>query len=187
MFSTLFYTIERHQYVLLLQQTYSQIENIMNKQLNSIALDVDNSKKLAEKLNHLLADYHLFYMNTRGYHWNIKGPKFFELHVKFEELYTDLAVKIDAVAERILTLGHTPLHTFTDLLEHSDIKPTKNVSDGFEAVQHILDSFRIIIAAQRELLNLSGDADDEGTNALMSDYITEQEKIVWMYNSYLGH
>jgi starvation-inducible DNA-binding protein len=159
----------------------------MNKQLSAIALDVDNSKKLADKLNLLLADYHVFYMNVRGYHWNIKGHKFFELHTKFEELYTDLATKIDEIAERILTLGYTPLHTFTDLLEHSDVKTTRDVSDGFECVQHILDAFRIILGAQRELLDLSGDANDEGTNALMSDYITEQEKLVWMYNSYLGN
>jgi starvation-inducible DNA-binding protein len=158
----------------------------MNKQLNAIALDVNDSKKLAEKLNVLLADYHVFYMNVRGFHWNIKGHKFFELHVKFEELYTDMAMKIDEIAERILTLGHTPLHTFEHILEHSKVKPTKNVTDGFECVRHILEAFREILAAQRELLDMSGEANDEGTNALMSDYITEQEKIVWMYTSYLA-
>lgn len=158
----------------------------MNKQLNAIALDVDDSKVLAEKLNVLLADYHVFYMNVRGFHWNIKGHKFFELHVKFEELYTDMAVKIDEIAERILTLGHTPLHTFEDMLRHSKVAPTRNVSDGFECVKHILQAFREILVAQRELLDLSGDANDEGTNSLMSDYITEQEKLVWMYTSYLA-
>ena len=158
----------------------------MTKQLNAIALDIDNSKLLAEKLNLLLADYHVLYMNTRGYHWNIKGHKFFELHIKFEELYTDLAVKIDEIAERILTLGHTPMHTFTDLLENSNIKEKKNVSDGFEAMKEILHSFQIILKSQRELLTLSGDAEDEGTNSLMSDYITQQEKLVWMYNSYMS-
>ncbi|HAC15455.1 MAG TPA: DNA starvation/stationary phase protection protein [Bacteroidetes bacterium] len=158
----------------------------MTKQLNAIALDIDNSKLLAEKLNLLLADYHVFYMNTRGYHWNIKGHKFFELHIKFEELYTDLAVKIDEIAERILTLGHIPLHTFTDLLKNSDIKEKRNVSDGFEAMKEILHSFQIILKSQRELLTLSAEADDEGTNSLMSDYITQQEKLVWMYNSYMS-
>ncbi|MCC5925066.1 MAG: DNA starvation/stationary phase protection protein [Bacteroidetes bacterium] len=158
----------------------------MNKQLNAIALDVDSSKILAAKLNILLADYHVFYMNVRGYHWNIKGHKFFELHEKFEELYTDMAVKIDEIAERILTLGHTPYHTFEDMLAHSKVKPTHNITDGFECVKHILDAFREVLIAQRELLDISGEANDEGTNALMSDYITEQEKIVWMYNSYLS-
>ncbi|HET7119578.1 MAG TPA: ferritin-like domain-containing protein, partial [Hanamia sp.] len=74
--------------------------------LNSIGLDVAKSKTLAEKLNELLADYSIFYQNTRGYHWNIKGDKFFELHDKFQELYEDLFIKIDEVAERIRTLGH---------------------------------------------------------------------------------
>lgn len=158
----------------------------MTKQLNAIALDIDNSKELASKLNLLLADYHIFYMNTRGFHWNIKGHKFFELHVKFEELYTELGIQIDEIAERILTLGHIPFHTFTDLLAHSDIKEKKNVSDGFDAVREILNSFKIILELQRGLLTLSAEAEDEGTNSLMSDYITRQEKTVWMYNSYLG-
>ena len=72
--------------------------------LNSIGLDVKKSAELAAKLNTLLANYSIFYQNTRGYHWNIKGEKFFELHLKFEELYNDLFIKIDEVAERILTL-----------------------------------------------------------------------------------
>ena len=78
------------------------------KNLNKIGLDTKKSKMNAEKLNELLANYSIFYQNTRGFHWNIKGDKFFELHVKFEELYNDLKVKIDEVAERILTLGYTP-------------------------------------------------------------------------------
>jgi starvation-inducible DNA-binding protein len=82
--------------------------------LNAIGLDSEKVENLAEKLNLLLANYSIFYQNTRGYHWNIKGEKFFELHLKFEELYNDLLLKIDEVAERILTLGHSPLHNFSD-------------------------------------------------------------------------
>lgn len=82
--------------------------------MNSIGLNKTKSKSLAGKLNELLADYMVFYQNTRGLHWNIKGEKFFELHVKFEELYTNLLLKVDEVAERILTLGAVPLHTFED-------------------------------------------------------------------------
>ena len=85
-----------------------------------------------------------------------------------------------------LTLGHTPLHSFQDMLDNSDVKPTRDVTNGFDCVDHILNSFRIILAAQRELLDLSGDAGDEGTNSLMSDYITEQEKLVWMYTAYMS-
>jgi starvation-inducible DNA-binding protein len=152
---------------------------------NQIGLDKAKSKILADGLNILLADYMMFYQNTRGLHWNIKGEKFFELHLKFEELYTNLLIKVDEVAERIVTLGTTPLHTFEDYQKTAKVKGVKNVSDGKKGVQSILDAFEIIIVRQRELLALSADAGDEGTNALMSDYIREQEKLVWMYSSYL--
>ncbi|MDX9853225.1 MAG: Dps family protein [Tenuifilaceae bacterium] len=156
------------------------------KTTSRIGLNVEKSAQLAEKLNVLLANYQLLYMNARGYHWNIKGEKFFELHLKFEELYTDLQIKIDEVAERILTLAHSPLHSYTDYLKRSSIKENINISDGKVALQNILDSFEVIITLQREILDLSADANDEGTNALMSDYIREQEKLVWMYSAYLG-
>lgn len=68
---------------------------------NLIGLDTTQSQKLANALNNLLANYQVFYMNTRGYHWNIQGKEFFELHAKFEEIYTDLQLKIDELAERI--------------------------------------------------------------------------------------
>lgn len=154
--------------------------------LNSIGLDKTKSEDLAIKLNELLANYSIFYQNTRGYHWNIKGQKFFELHLKFEELYNDLLLKVDEVAERILTLGHTPKHRYTDYVKSSKIVESTEVSDGLKAVQDILNSFKVTILLQREILALAADANDEGTNALMSDYIREQEKLVWMYSSFLG-
>jgi starvation-inducible DNA-binding protein len=153
---------------------------------NRIGLNNDKATHLAEKLNELLANYSIFYQNTRGYHWNIKGEKFFELHLKFEELYNDLLLKIDEVAERILTLGHTPKHNYTDYRITSKIKESVQVSDGMKAVEDILGSFKIIITLQRELLVISADAEDEGTNALMSDYIRLQEKLVWIYSSFLN-
>src|SRR5690554_1783513 len=153
--------------------------------LNSIGLDIAKSEKLAVKLNELLADYSIFYQNVRGYHWNIKGDKFFELHDKFQDLYEDLFIKIDDVAERIRTLGHTPNHKFSDYLKESKIKESSEVADGTKDMEDTLESFKIIITLQREILDLSDDAEDEGTNALMSDYISEQEKLVWMYSAYL--
>ena len=154
--------------------------------MNSIGLNKTKSKSLAGKLNELLADYMVFYQNTRGLHWNIKGEKFFELHVKFEELYTNLLLKVDEVAERILTLGAVPLHTFEDYKKTAQIVGLKDVSDGKEGVKSILKAFEILIVKQRIILALAAEAGDEGTNALMSDYIREQEKMVWMYSSYLN-
>jgi starvation-inducible DNA-binding protein len=158
----------------------------MKKKQSIIGLDKTKSKQLADKLNVLLANYQLFYINARGFHWNIKGDKFFELHVKFEELYTSLQLKNDEIAERILTLGHTPFHSYSDYLKNSAIKEKTNISEGNKAVAEILSAFEVIIGLQREILELSDEAGDEGTNALMSDYIREQEKLVWMYSAYLA-
>ena len=155
------------------------------KNLNAIGLDTKKSTHLAEKLNELLANYSIFYQNSRGYHWNIKGEKFFELHVKFEELYNDLFLRVDEIAERILTLGHSPNHRYSDYKKVSKISESKHVSDGIVAVKDILNSFKTIISMQRELLALSSETNDEGTNALMGDYIRAQEKLIWMYSAYL--
>jgi starvation-inducible DNA-binding protein len=156
------------------------------KNLNAIGLDSAKATQLAEKLNELLANYSIFYQNTRGFHWNIKGEKFFELHLKFEELYNDLLLKIDEVAERILTLGHTPKHNYSEYSKISKIAESAQISNGLKAVEDILKSFQTIVILQRELLLLSADAGDEGTNALMSDYIRAQEKLIWMYTSFLN-
>ena len=71
--------------------------------LNSIGLETAKTTKIAEELNHLLANFQIYYQNLRGIHWNIKGKRFFDLHVKFEELYNDANMKVDALAERVLT------------------------------------------------------------------------------------
>lgn len=155
------------------------------KNSNAIGLDKNKAEKLAKKLNALLANYSLFYQNTRGFHWNIRGDKFFELHVKFEELYNDLLLKIDEVAERILTLGFEPEYKYSQYQKTSAIKESVKVTDGPKAVEQILASFKKVISMQREILTLSADANDEGTNAMMSDYIRMQEKQVWMYSAFL--
>ncbi len=155
-------------------------------QTNQIGLENSQVKELIDKLNDLLANYQVFYQNTRGFHWNIKGHKFFELHVKFEELYDDLHGKIDEIAERILTLGGTPMHTFEDYVKVSEVKAMKNASEDVVCVQGLLDGFKILLDKQRVILDLSNKMDDEGTNAMASDYIREQEKLVWMYSSWLN-
>ncbi|HZF64936.1 MAG TPA: Dps family protein [Chitinophagaceae bacterium] len=152
---------------------------------NQIGLDAEKVKQLADHLNKLLANYQIFYTNARGFHWNITGDKFFELHAKFEELYNDVLIKVDEVAERILTLGHTPIHSFSNYLQIATIKEAVNISSGKEAIENIVQAFQALLVVEREILSLSSDADDEGTSALMSDYIREQEKQIWMYAAYL--
>lgn len=153
---------------------------------NSIGLDTEKAKQLAEGLNELLANYQLFYQNLRGLHWNVKGKEFFELHLKFEELYNDAVIKVDEIAERVLTLEGTPLHTFSDYIKHSQIKEVKDIASGEEGVQNVLDNFKSLLQIERNLLNLASEAEDEGTNSLMSDYISQTEKTVWMLKAYLG-
>jgi starvation-inducible DNA-binding protein len=83
---------------------------------NSLGLEFKKAEVLAAELNILLANFQVYYQNLRGLHWNIRGKRFFDLHVKFEELYNDSQLKIDLIAERVLTLGSTPLHTFEDYM-----------------------------------------------------------------------
>ncbi len=156
------------------------------KQRTAIGLDAEKTTELASKLNDLLSNYQIFYMNARGFHYNIKGEKFFELHLKFEELYNDLILKADEIAERVLTLGHTPIHAYSEYINKAEIKEVQNVSGAQETVTEVVRSFSVLIEKQRVILALSDEMDDEGTNALMSTNITEQEKLVWMYSAYLG-
>ncbi|MEX0812250.1 MAG: DNA starvation/stationary phase protection protein [Chitinophagales bacterium] len=152
---------------------------------NLIGLDKGNAEKLANELNLLLANYQLYYQNLRGFHWNIKGDQFFELHAKFEELYTDAQTSIDEIAERILTLGVTPLHTFSSYLKVTKIEEQKDLSDGKSTVNATLEALQTIIAQEREIMELASKTNDEGTATLISDYITKQEKVVWMLGAYL--
>jgi len=151
-----------------------------------IGLNPAAANQLATGLNQLLADLHIFYQNARGFHWNIRGREFFELHLKFEELYNDLILKIDEVAERILTLDGQPLHAFEDFIQHSDVPVVRDVVQGEEAMKHCVAGFSVLLVRERALLSLAQGANDEGTAALMSDYIREQENLVWMYRAYLG-
>lgn len=162
----------------------AKTSNMSNQ--TAIGLDPRLSEKRASKLNELLANYSFFYQNTRGFHWNIKGDKFFELHVKFEELYNDLWLKIDEIAERILTLGYAPKHNYSDYSKISEVKECKEISDGTKAIKNILDSFKTIIGIQREILALAEEDHDQGTKMLMSDYLRSQEKQVWMYSAFLA-
>ena len=151
-----------------------------------LGLDKNKSVELASELNVLLANFQVYYQSLRGLHWNIKGKNFFELHVKFEELYTDAQEKVDLIAERVLTLQGQPIHTFEEYIKISSVPVAKNVTNDVEAVQVIVTSLSALIAIERGLLNLADEADDEGTNSMMSDFVSEQEKTIWMMNAWLG-
>ena len=151
---------------------------------NIIGIENKKAKKLTTSLNDLLANYQVFYQNLRGFHWNIREKRFFELHLKFEELYNDALIKVDEIAERVLTLSATPLHTFKKYLEISEIEGAENITDGEAAISSILEALTVLLKKERAILSIAGDANDEGTVALMSDYIVQQEKLVWMLSAY---
>ncbi len=155
-------------------------------QVTAIGLDSNESAQITESLNRLLSCYQIQYMNARGFHWNIRGRDFFELHLKFEEIYNQLLLKVDEIAERILTLGGEPLHAFSDYIELSQINEAKNISDGESAVGKLLEGYTTLLKMQRNILADAADAADEGTASLMSDYIKEQEKLVWMLRAYIA-
>ncbi|MBT8296882.1 MAG: DNA starvation/stationary phase protection protein [Maribacter sp.] len=154
--------------------------------LNSIGLSAEKSLALSTDLNELLANFQRYYQNLRGIHWNIRGKRFFDLHVKFEELYNDANIKVDEIAERILTLGGVPLHTYEDYVAKSIVPVGKNITKDEDAIRLIVDSLTKLLLIERRILTISGDADDEGTNSMMSDFITEQEKTVWMMKAWLA-
>ena len=154
--------------------------------INSLGLDKAKVEKEIEALNVLLSNYQTYYQNLRGVHWNIKGKRFFELHVKFEELYNAAQEQVDQIAERILTLGGVPFNTLASYVKHVTIPVGENVSDDDKAVRLIVDSIIALLPLERELLSLSDEINDEGTNTLVSDLIVEQEKNLWILKSYLS-
>ncbi len=153
---------------------------------NALGLEKSKVEKVANELNILLANFQTYYQNLRGVHWNIKGKRFFELHVKFEELYNAAQLQVDEIAERILTLGFTPFHTFEEYVKNSKVPVGHNISDDNKTVRLIIDSISELLKIERNLLDSSDQANDEGTNALVSGLITEQEKNIWMLKAYLN-
>lgn len=154
------------------------------KTLNYIHLEERGANSVVASLQQLLSDFQVYYANLRGFHWNIKGHDFFVLHSKFEELYNDAAEKVDEIAERILQLGGTPANKYSDYLKMSQVKEIDKVSNGEEALNHILEAYGYLIGEERKLLAVASQANDEVTVALMSDYLKEQEKMVWMLTAY---
>ena len=156
------------------------------EKLTNIGLEKEDSQQIAERLNELLANYHIYYQNLRGFHWNIKGVHFFQLHAKFEELYNYALTQIDVLAERILTIGQQPLHTFSDYVRVSTIKEVSNVSDDKGTVSATHENLTVLLNIEREILAMAAESGDEGTVALMSEDINENEKTLWMLKAFMS-
>lgn len=152
---------------------------------NMLGLPIKESEAIVKELNLLLSNYQVYYQNLRGLHWNIRGKRFFNLHVKFEELYNDAQLKIDLIAERVLTIGGTPLHTFEDYMKNNKLTVGRDISKDEEAVHLISDSLANLLKIERKILADTDKISDEGTHSMMSDFITEQEKVIWMMQAWL--
>ena len=144
------------------------------------------TSQLIKELNQLLSDFHIYYQNTRGFHWNIKGNNFFQLHAKFEELYTEALTVIDEIGERILTIGGQPLHTFEDYEKTSNLKAYKNVSVDREIVAALIEQLEAIVKQENIVKEIAVKENDNETEDMMIGLINGQQKTSWMLNAWLG-
>mgnify|MGYP001181636729 FL=1 len=144
------------------------------------------TKSLITELNQLLSDFHIYYQNTRGFHWNIKGNNFFQLHNKFEELYTESLNVIDEIGERILTIGGQPLHTFSDYIDTSNLKAYKDVTIDKEIISALITQLEQLIAQENIVKELAVESDDSETEDMMIGLINTQQKTKWMLNAWMG-
>ncbi len=152
-----------------------------------IALEAKKVKPVVDELNDLLANYHIYYQNVRGCHWNVKGQNFFTLHTKFEELYTQALAAIDEIAERVLTLGKAPFSTLQKYLEVSDIQEVDTIGlKDVDMVKTVVENMDTLISKERELMETSEKASDEGTNDMVNRLMQFLEKENWMLRSFLS-
>ena len=145
-----------------------------------IGINSENRQKIAESLKHLLADSYTLYLQTHNFHWNVSGPLFRELHLMFEEHYTELAVAVDDIAERIRTLDVAAPGTYKEFARLSTIDEVEGVPSSEEMVDLLTKGHEQVVKTSREVLKLAQSADDESTAALVSDRMRIHEKTSWM-------
>lgn len=153
--------------------------------MSYLNLDTSKTKDTVKELNVLLADYHLYYQKLRNFHWNIIGQNFFDLHEQFEDMYNDAKLKIDEIAERILTLRFQPESNFTDYLNMSNLAEASSDIEDHEMVSVLLDDHSKIISQMRKVVEVADKNDDEGTIDLVGEYIRELEKTSWMLDAWI--
>lgn len=142
--------------------------------------------QVVEKLNQLLIDYQVHYQNLRLFHWNVKGPFFFILHEKFEELYNEAALKIDEVAERVLALNGVPKGSLKNILANASVESHAEIMEANAMVEAIVAANGVLINNLSDLLKVASQAGDEGTLDIFTSYIQELQKQTWMLKSFLN-
>lgn len=140
---------------------------------------------LIAALNQLQSDYQVYYQKLRAFHWNVRGPMFFALHPKFEELYTAFAIKVDDLAERALTLGGKPVPTLQAVLQGARLAEASQMPDATGMVRALAEDLERLNAWTRQVAADASAAEDVGTVNLLEGFADGQEKEVWMLRSFL--
>jgi starvation-inducible DNA-binding protein len=143
------------------------------------------SNAIASSLNVLLADSTVFYQKLRHYHWNVQGPKFFELHAKFEEIYEKWAPFVDEIAERVIALDTVPLHTLAGMLEHTTLNEDAEISEGAEMVTRTIADLTALRASMNGIIEAADKAGDRTTVNLLDGIGDAIEGDVWMLKAWL--
>lgn len=150
-----------------------------------IGIAETHRQQIAEGLGHVLADTYTLYLKTHNFHWNVVGPRFRELHLMFEEQYNELALAVDAIAERIRTLGFAAPGTYRAYAELATIEETEGVPDADTMIRILTQDNETVVRTARKILTIAQDANDESTASLISDRLVVHEKTAWMIRSLL--
>lgn len=143
------------------------------------------STAVATEVNNFLANLNVMYVKLHNLHWNVTGIGFFEIHVKLEELYTDITLDLDEVAERILTIGHKPLASLQSYLAVASITEISSQDiKALAAIEIALADYTILLEQAKAVLALAEAANDLGTQDLISGLISKYEKTLWMLQAY---
>lgn len=143
-------------------------------------------EKLIDIVNKQVANWNVLYVKLHNYHWYVKGPQFFTLHTKFEELYNEAALHIDELAERLLALGGKPLATMKDYLAVASVHEAKGNETAEEMVAEIVRDFETMIEELKAGMDYAGEIGDETTGDMLLGIHQSLEKHVWMLKSFLG-
>lgn len=145
------------------------------------------SKQYIESVNLQVANFTILYEKLHHYHWFLKGHHFFTLHVKFEELYNEVTLHLDAIAERLLIIGEKPISTLKQCLETASIEEASGTGQSEqEMVQAVIDDFSKIIDEMKETIKSAEDAGDHVTADMFIGISESLGKHVWMLNAFLG-
>ncbi|MGB3722290.1 MAG: DNA starvation/stationary phase protection protein [Pacificimonas sp.] len=150
-----------------------------------IGIDKAGRAKVGKELGKVLADSYSLYLKTHNYHWNVKGPHFHSLHTLFEEQYTELAVAVDDLAERIRALGETAPGSYSAFGKMTKIKEAPDTPpEALDMAEDLAQAHETVAATCRELMPIAQKVDDEVTVDMMIGRMTVHDKAAWMLRSF---